>query len=343
MRGLYSATYLNALTNQMAKKFGKGQLDIGASFDLITGTSTGGILACALAIGTPMSKAVELYKEHGSEIFPLQMPKSFWGVARQWLPRPKALAAGEAALKEALIEVFGTTRVKDVLNERHIALAIPAVEMSRHAGWVFKTAHLANSSNRDDDYTLVDVCLATSAAPLFRSMANIRTPDDSGHAKTFVDGGLWANDPILIGLIDALEMAQEGQSVEIYCLGTCKRPEGETISPADRHRSFKQWRFGAAAASLSIDAQEFTYPHMARMLAKHVKNDVSIVRFPSEPVSAQSLQYLELDATSEKAISVLQDQAYDDMSVALSRVGNSSDEEGQWLKKLFEEMREVTT
>ncbi len=343
MRGLYSATYLNALSNQMAKKFGKGQLDIGASFDLIAGTSTGGILACALAVGTPMSKAAELYKEHGAEIFPMQMPKGFWGVVRQWFSRSKALAAGEAALREALKDVFGETRIKDVLSAREIALAIPAVEMSRHAGWVFKTAHLANSSNRDDDYTLVDVCMATSAAPLFRSMANIKTPDGSGHAKTFVDGGLWANDPILIGLIDALEMAQEGQPIEIYCLGTCKRPEGETIPQQDRHRSFKQWDFGAGAASLSIDAQEFTYPHMARMLAKHVKSEVSIIRFPSEPVSAQSLQYLELDATSDKAITVLQDQAYDDMSVALSRVGNSSDEEGQRLKKLFEEMREVTT
>jgi hypothetical protein len=135
-------------------------------------------------------------------------------------------------------------------------------------------------------------------------------------------------------------MAQEGQPIEIYCLGTCKRPEGESILPDDRHRGLWEWKFGGYAASLSIDAQEIAYSHMVRMLAKHLKNEVKVIRFPSEPVSAASLKYLELDATSDEAMNVLEDQAYADMNITLSRIGDVSDGEGQLLGKLFATMKE---
>ena len=49
MRGLYSAAYLSLLARRYAEKRKLRDLDIGKGFDLIVGTSTGGILACALA------------------------------------------------------------------------------------------------------------------------------------------------------------------------------------------------------------------------------------------------------------------------------------------------------
>ena len=59
-----------AYLGQFARIRGEPALDLGAGFDLITGTSTGAIVGCALAVGRPMARVVSLYREHGHEIFP---------------------------------------------------------------------------------------------------------------------------------------------------------------------------------------------------------------------------------------------------------------------------------
>jgi len=61
MRGTYTATYLDKIADTFAKRRNVGALDIGAGFDLIVGTSTGGIIAPALATGVPLSDIVALY------------------------------------------------------------------------------------------------------------------------------------------------------------------------------------------------------------------------------------------------------------------------------------------
>lgn len=168
MRGTYTATYLDRVATAFGKCRGGAVLDIGAAFDLIVGTSTGGIIACALAAGVPLSEIVALYAQHGPAIFPRALPTGLVGLARDHRGRPKALASGTASLRSALEKKLGAKTLGQVYAERGIALAIPTVEMSQHRGWVFKTPHLKGSNHRDDNYSLVDVCLATSAAPIYR-------------------------------------------------------------------------------------------------------------------------------------------------------------------------------
>src|ERR1039457_2901235 len=76
MRGLYTATVLRALARLMDERFVKEEPDIGKGFDLICGTSTGSILACALAVGVPLHRVCDLYRKNGASIFPSPMPKS---------------------------------------------------------------------------------------------------------------------------------------------------------------------------------------------------------------------------------------------------------------------------
>lgn len=321
MRGTYTATYLEKVCEGFQQRRGVGTLDIGAAFDLIVGTSTGAIIGCGLAAGVKLSRMVELYTQHGAKIFQRPMPSgSPWSVLLDNARRPAALAAGEAELRAALEGVFQKTTIKDIYEKRGIALAINAVEMSQHRSWVFKTAHLPNSNRRDDNYTLVDVCLATSAAPAFRSMAALDHPGTTGKGyNVFVDGGLFANNPVVVALIEALDMAEAGKTIEVYCLGTCPMPAGEQISRDGIHRGLYSWRYGADVASHSIDAQQFAYDFMAKKIAQHINRPCHIIRFPSDKVPAALIPYLGLDDTRPEAIAALINQARTDADMTNSK------------------------
>lgn len=221
MRGLYSATYLDLLAKGFSKQRGVDALDIGAGFDMIVGTSTGGILACALAAGVPLSEVINLYRSEGSKIFQSRIPGGInIEFGRQLLMRPTELNAGAQALRLALARALKEETVRQVYERRGIALAIPAVVMNSHGAWVFKSSHLEGSNGRDDDYKLVDVCMATSAAPIFRSLEALDfTNGYEGH-HVFADGGLWANNPVLVALLDALRVTDGKGRIEIFCLGT---------------------------------------------------------------------------------------------------------------------------
>ena len=337
MRGTYTATYLDRVASAFARRRGVGILDIGAAFDLIVGTSTGGIIACALAAGIPLSELVKLYVEHGKGIFPLAVPTRLSRVFGDHWRRPGALASGAAALRRALDDKLGAITLADIFKDRGIALAIPAVEMGQHRAWVFKTPHLPGTNHRDDNYTLVDVCLATSAAPIYRSLAALDHADhDDGGFNVFVDGGLWANNPVLVGLIDALDMTQRGQEIHIFCLGTCPMPAGEQIERSALNRGLLKWKFGGEAASLSIDAQQFAFDHMAKKLARHVDRKCTVIRFPSDKVPATLIPYLGLDETRPQAIDALINQARTDADMTNSKCAyTETDREAALICELF--------
>ena len=324
MRGIYAATYLHSLSGGIRKRRQLNQeLDIGKAFDLIVGTSTGGILACALASGISMDLVVGMYRSRGRDVFSLPLPSSRmpWFLKEcvaDHLRRPRALKAGNDALRAGLVEIFGKTTIKEVYQNRGIALAIPAIEMSSARSWVFKTPHLESSMGRDDDYRLVDVCLATSAAPIYRSLAIIERPGQTSAKSTscFADGGLWANNPVLVGLIEALSMSGPEQAIEIFSLGTCPKPGGCQVRPGSEHRGLVDWKFGAEAASLSISAQEVAYDNMARLIADNLRKDCYTARLPQRPVSQDLLSYLGMDDTREEAIEALVEQAHLDADEA---------------------------
>lgn len=352
MRGTYTATYLDLVTRAFARQRKVAALDIGAAFDLIVGTSTGGIIACALAADVPLKNVVALYRQHGANIFRRAMPSGLGSAIVDLYKRPAALAAGTESLRKALQTELGQKTMGEIYAERHIALAIPTVEMSQHRAWVFKTPHLPGSNHRDDNYSLVDVCLATSAAPVYRSLAAVNHPvafasaevqaaptrleDATDGFNMFVDGGLWANNPVLVGLVDALDLTRPGQEIEIFCLGTCPMPAGEQISKDDTHRGLAEWKFGGDAAALSIDAQQFAFDHVAKKLARHVDRQCTIIRFPSEKVPAALIPYLGLDDTRPEAIQALVNQARTDADMTNSKCAYaSSDPEAARICSLF--------
>jgi hypothetical protein len=321
MRGIYTAAYLDALdTAYSQRRQIPGGLDIGKGFQVIVGTSTGAIIGCALAIGTAPAKVVELYRTHGAEVFPKKLP-SILGcdLLMQLVTRPAYLEKGERALRSELEKLLHTATLADIWNTRHIALAMTAVNMSTYRSWVFKTPHDSCSNHRDDERTLVEVCLASSAAPLYRSLAVLEHEATKTY-NVFADGGLWANNPVIVTLVEALQMASHTEEdIEIFSLGSCGKPEGEIIPREERHRSLTEWKLGGGAAAVSIAAQEFTFDMIAKFLCPHLKKNVRIIRFPSEKIPAAMLEYLDLDETRREGLDALVQQARADADMTNSK------------------------
>ena len=159
----------------------------------------------------------------------------------------------------------------------------------------------------------------------------------------FVDGGLWANNPVLVGLIDALNLSEPGQDIQIFCLGTCPLPAGEQIAMNAGNRGIVEWKFGGGAASLAIDAQLFAFDHMAKMLARHVDRKCTVMRFPSDKVPASLIPYLGLDETRPEAIEALINQARSDADMLNSKCAYvDTDAEAALVCSLFESAPALT-
>jgi len=175
-------------------------------------------------------------------------------------------------------------------------------------------------------------------------MATIDHPGTGNQGyNVFVDGGLFANNPVVIALIEALDLAAPGQAIEVYCLGTCPMPAGEQVGRAAVHRSLDGWRYGADIANLSIDAQQFAYDFMAKKLAQHINRPCHIVRFPADKVPAALIPFLGLDDTRPEAIAALVNQARTDADMTNSKCMHAEiDPEAALICRLFSQAPELT-
>ena len=343
-RGVYAAAFLDRLMRQFGYRncrtdTGPSTIDFGLGFDLITGTSTGAIIGCGLAAGVPLCDIVALYRDHGPAIFPHRIT-GIRSVLFRAMRGSYYVRKGDKALRAALNDVLGDTTMRGVYEQRGISLSIPAVRMSSHKAYVFKKT--GTSGVRDDDYRLADVCLATSAAPIYRSLAAIQVPGEpKGTRQVFADGGLWANNPVMVGLTDALVDAAPDRPIEIYSLGTCPRPEGEHIRVGAEHRSMMDWRLGADVGPLAIAAQEFAYDNMARLLARALTEcgrPVRTIRFPNKAVPSELMPFLSLDDTRSETMDRLIQQAHYDVDMTLSACDNPDDADGRMINGLMQNM-----
>lgn len=216
MKGLVPALVLAAF------EASTGQA-VAGHFDLIAGTSTGGILALGLAAGIPAVRMAEFYLERGPAIFSQtlkQRLKSLGGIADELYD------AGE--LEVALSDVFGD-RLLSSTNTRAMAVAydIEAREVVLFTSWGGR-----------DDYRLADVGRATSAAPTFFEPFAITSL--SGRVTPCIDGGVVANNPARLALLAAMGMDSRLDGFALISLGTgrCEKP---ILFEAARSYGLAQW------------------------------------------------------------------------------------------------------
>ena len=187
-------------------------------FDLIAGTSTGGILACALCAPNPMPAAevAEIYEEAGPAIF----DRSVWQRIRsaEGLLDEKYDAG---ALDRALERFLAGKRLAETQPE----LIVPAYDMSAPGPYFFKTRKAREQA--DEDFPLTVVARATAAAPTYFEPL----PADE---RALVDGGVFAVNPAMSAFAEVLRFHPSAEVV-LLSLGTGERT---------RRRSFadvKDW------------------------------------------------------------------------------------------------------
>lgn len=345
MRGLYTATVLDTLARHFSAQRRVGPLDVGKGFDLITGTSTGGILAATLAAGLPLHMAMALYSEEGPKIFADPMPSGMGLGLFAWIFRNRAKAANSNQhLKATLEGFFRDETLAQLYQRRGIRLCIPTVKAGEQVVKVFKTPHLSRLT-RDGAYRLSDVCLATSAAPIFLPLVDVGDPQRVGHSHTYADGGLWANNPVLVGLVEALEVVGTGgRAIEILSIGTCPAPEGELIMPGKENLGLLQWRAGTKIASLSLNAQASGHAFMAKLLADRLTalgQAVRILRLESAPRSAEQMRHMTLDGATPESLRALTQAGIQDGEAAIRRCDGGStalDADGHMLASIFSDV-----
>ena len=163
------------------------QVRIVDAFDLITGTSAGGIIALALGAGLRPAEIAAQYEHLVATVFP-RARRRWWRLPGR-LVRPGYDAS---VLRMALTDVFGTR----LLGDSSKRLVVPSWDVHKGSVHIFKTPH-HERFRRDWKIPMVDVAMATSAAPAYFAAAHV-------DCHRLVDGGVWANNPSVVGITEAV-------------------------------------------------------------------------------------------------------------------------------------------
>lgn len=215
IRGVFPAMFLTDLEAKL-KADGKTNWQIYQNFDLICGTSTGGIIAIALALGIPAKEIYELYINNARVIF---------GGKRNFALQLFYSSHKRDPLEILIREIFRKANGGEdpVLKTCKTNICIPVFDLLEGKPSVLKKDHHPRFT-RDFHIPAYKAALATAAAPVYFDPYSTEYIDLNGVAKPFknkVDGGVFANNPTLLGIIEAqVALYQKTDNLRVLSLGT---------------------------------------------------------------------------------------------------------------------------
>lgn len=215
IRGIFPAMFLASIEAEL-KSRGVEKYRIYENFQLISGTSTGGIIAIALALGIPAAEILDLYLDNAAVIF---------GKKRNGIGRLFNSAHDRTPLEDLIRKKFKDANggAEPILKDSKTNVCVPIYDLMQGKPSVLKNNYHPRFM-RDYHIPAYQAALATSAAPTYFDPYSTSYTDLNGMKQTFsnkVDGGVVANNPALLTIIEAQKAFDKQLSdLQVLSIGT---------------------------------------------------------------------------------------------------------------------------
>ncbi len=286
IRGIVPATFLV----EIEKRTG---IPVYKLFDLIAGTSTGGILAAALTVpdndNKPKYTAKQVYStyfEHGGAIFKSSLLRSVTTLGG--LARPKY---SPRALEHLLQQYYGDKRLHTTLTD----ILVTAYDMSSSTPWFFKTSFAKTHRATVDDPLLTQVVRATTAAPTYFPPLTM-----DGHC--LVDGGVFACNPALCAYAEARNRHPEEETLLVVSLGTGQQ---EHNRPCSKVTNWGIADWAAPISTVMLNSSSATVNYQMRALVdsgNYVRFQVQLDDDATDMDDASERNMLYLETLAQQAV-----------------------------------------
>ncbi|KAL7156034.1 hypothetical protein ABFS83_03G115700 [Erythranthe nasuta] len=218
VRGIIPGVILEFLESQLQKLDGE---DAGLAdyFDVIAGTSTGGLVTVMLTAPNEKNRPLfaakdikDFYLDNCPEIFPQERDN----LVSHTATTIKCLLSGPKYdgkyLRSLLKKKLGDTKLHETLTN----IVIPTFDIKKMSHTIFSSYEVHN--NPSIDALLSDICLGTSAAPTYLPAHYFKTKDSKGKKTKFnlIDGGIAANDPCFIAIAEIIRMKMDEENNSIF-------------------------------------------------------------------------------------------------------------------------------
>jgi uncharacterized protein len=242
------------------------QRPVAKLFDLVAGTSTGGILALGLTIpkepGGPLYRADEfatMYAREGPRIFSRSIWHKVSGINN--LLNVKYSCAG---IEAVLQEFFGESR----LAQASTSVLVTSYEIERNFPFFFKSSNARIKA--DHDFPTRLVARAASAAPTYFEPMKLPSGDTNTDHYTLIDGGVYANNPAACALVEARTTHPEATGFVVVSLGT------GSLRHSLRYDAARNWgvaKWAAPLLSVVFDGASSTVDYQMRQLMPDVNRE----------------------------------------------------------------------
>jgi patatin-like phospholipase/acyl hydrolase len=295
----------------MAEIEKRTEMPIHKLFDLIAGTSTGGVLALGVTTPHPddptqakftAKQGVELYEQQGHRIFDhslLQKFRSGWNITDEKYPS----AAVETVLKES----FGDAYLHEALTN----VLITSYEIERRIPWFFHSSRAKVDPNYD--FKVWQVARATSAAPTYFEPAKIEVGGLERY-YALVDGGMFANNPAMCALVEARTTHPETPNVLVVSLGT---GQASRRIPYDEAKNWGLVKWVQPIVDILIHGVGDTIDFQMRQLLPELDGKQCYYRFDAQLTDDHTEDLDNTDPDNIRALGLVGEKVIDENNAAL--------------------------
>jgi patatin-like phospholipase/acyl hydrolase len=295
IRGLVTCRWLAGVEDVL---LAAGKPGLMKSFDLYAGSSTGAIVASALAIGLSPAAIADMYRDHRDTIFP-GIANRLWSRAGRFFSEgPSAPKYDAKGLEKVLKKVFGEIR----LGQVKVPLLVTGYDTISRTPVIFKSFKPEHR-----DLLLWEVCRASSAAPTYFPAHGMKI---EGRACALIDGGVVANNPTACAIAEALRKdarADQPEDLVVLSVGTGARTRSIDLKSA-REWGALEWAVPIIDVLFDGNADSVDY------IARHLVGD-SYFRLQTELAIGMD----DLDDVSETNIAALEGVSRDYLALPTTR------------------------